>query len=220
MATVPLVSENPIAQEHYATQLGLIEALVGAGSDAGSALATLSREFQAASIALSVDYYAALRNAANVAGAYSQPVMEPWSTEQITAYFDSGPEAQAIDMAQRLTLDAGINQVFTSMSRDPVRPRWARVTRPGACSFCLMLASRGAVYRSEDTADFRAHGKFNGRGGVCKCGVEVSFTQYEPPAHIREAQRLYREATADLPRGADRANAFRRALYAERQTSR
>lgn len=29
---------------------------------------------------------------------------------------------------------------------------WCRVPRPGCCAFCLMLASRGAVYSSRDTA--------------------------------------------------------------------
>ncbi len=35
---------------------------------------------------------------------------------------------------------------------------WARVAEPGACDFCRMLASRGAVYESKDTASKRRDG--------------------------------------------------------------
>ena len=39
--------------------------------------------------------------------------------------------------------------------------RWRRVPEPGACDFCLMLATRGAVYASQETAgrdnDYHAH---------------------------------------------------------------
>lgn len=232
MTTVPRVSENPVVQQHYATQLGLTAALAnafdGLGPDYRRALAALTREFQAAAISLSADYYTELRETAQVPGTYRPPVIDPWSDGQLSAYLDAATKGlldeveqeQALSTSQRLTLDSGHDEIFAAMDADPKRPRWARVARPDACSFCLMLAARGAVYRSKDSAGFQPHTMFEGRGGDCRCGVEVSFTSYEPAAHVRAAQSLYSEATADLPRGADRANAFRRALYAERKTSR
>lgn len=48
---------------------------------------------------------------------------------------------------------------------------WRRVTRPGACGFCLMLADRGAVYR-ESTAAFPAHSN-------CDCAAEPVFGRVE-----------------------------------------
>jgi hypothetical protein len=44
---------------------------------------------------------------------------------------------------------------------------WSRVTRPGACKFCVMVASRGAVYRAE-TATFAAH-------KTCHCAAQPEF---------------------------------------------
>lgn len=51
---------------------------------------------------------------------------------------------------------------------DPSSPftRWRRVPSPGACDFCLILATRGAVYRNAETAK---------RGHVnCRCVVEAA----------------------------------------------
>lgn len=235
MAAAPRVSENPVVQQHYAAQAGLLAAFEDAADwldtpELRRLVAALIREFQSAAISLNVDYYTDLRDLAEVPGSFRPPVIDPWDEAQLSAYLDtavsdimaeSEQRAQEVATGQQLTLDAGIEQMFASMSADPRKPRWARVVKPGACSFCLMLATRGATYRSHDSADFRAHTKFNGRGGVCQCTVEPSFADtYEPPAHVRAAQSLYSEATAGLPRGADRANAFRRALYAQTKTTR
>lgn len=41
----------------------------------------------------------------------------------------------------------------TMLERDPTEPRWARIPRgTKTCAFCMMLASRGYVYRSEESA--------------------------------------------------------------------
>lgn len=55
---------------------------------------------------------------------------------------------------------------------DPASDGWIRVAEPGACPFCLMLASRGSygiLYRSEQTANFRAHARTKRGGGECRC---------------------------------------------------
>lgn len=192
-------------------------------------IASLVREFQGASISLAYDFYTEMRDAAGLTDLPRLPVIDPWAAESLTAYMDTAMKSiesetekqlQAMATAERLTLDSGIDEVFAAMEADPEPVRWARVVQSGACSFCLLQAARGAVYRSETTATFRAHTRFEGRGGDCRCGVEPVFGQYEPTAHVRAAQSLYSEATADLPRGSDKANAFRRAVYAEQQTSR
>lgn len=54
---------------------------------------------------------------------------------------------------------------------------WSRVARPGACKFCLMLAGKGSVYRSESTAIFAAHKN-------CHCAARPEFVggQFGPEA--------------------------------------
>lgn len=62
----------------------------------------------------------------------------------------------------RMVKQPGRDTIRESSHRAGVR--WARVpTGAKTCGFCLMLASRGAVYRSEDTAD---GGRYH---GDCDC---------------------------------------------------
>lgn len=232
---VPQASDNPVVQEHYAAQVALSTAVLQAVARLGSPRPTdqaalLAQEFSQAAISAAFEYYADVREFAQIGGTYRPPVVAPWDVDSLTAYMDSalstfeqqyqeaqtGIDAQVDALAAQMVLDAGSREIFAAVENDPKPTRVARVTRPGACSFCLMLAVRGAVYRSENSASFRAHTY----PGLCRCDIEPVWGEYEPPAHIRAAQALYSEATADLPRGADRANAFRRAVYAERNTAR
>jgi hypothetical protein len=66
-----------------------------------------------------------------------------------------------------------------------------------------MLATRGAVYK-QHSATFLTHTN-------CRCQAEPVFGEYEPPARIRQAQALYKQATFGL-RGAAALKAFRQAV--------
>ena len=58
--------------------------------------------------------------------------------------------------------------------------RYRRVAAPGACDFCLMLASRGAVYRTASTASRDSSGeRFHEN---CRCAVAVEVD----PARVSE----------------------------------
>lgn len=83
------------------------------------------------------------------------------------------PVDDALAVAAQESARAGARHVLNG-GRDTVtaaakqqRGRWYRVTGPGACEFCLMLESRGAVY-APDTVDFRAH-------DGCGCSVGVLY---------------------------------------------
>jgi hypothetical protein len=225
----PAVSNNPVTREHYAVQVGLSQSLATAASrirlEPGSpeylqALAALVSRYSMAAISLGHDYYLNARGHAGVTAPYRPPITEPWADVAITAYMRAVMEdsanlaADLTRTAQTLAVNAGTAQIFSSIEADPVRARWARVTRGAACSFCLMLATRGAVYRTEDTAHFRPH-------LTCHCDVEMAWSAqtYEPTAQIRSAQSLYANSVEDGMTTSERQNAFRRALYAERNTS-
>lgn len=74
--------------------------------------------------------------------------------------------------------------------RDPRHPRWALVPEPGACAWCLMLASRGFVYVSEGTLAPARHPH-------CRCTPTVSFSKspkrsgFDPEA-IYDKYKKYR----------------------------
>lgn len=118
--------------------------------------------------------------------------------------------------AEQLVLQHGRQQVMSAAQQDREAKGWARVPEPGACSFCLMLATRGAVYKSQ-AAMKRTSARFEGGGydfkvhDHCRCHVEPVFTHYEPPASVREAQRLWEQATAGRS-GHDARVAFRQAV--------
>ena len=237
------VSNSPEARRHYAAQAALVAALSGALSRVrlsplsgryGQVLAALVQDFSYGSISVAADYFTEARDVAGVAKPFSPTLTEPWSLGSVEAYIhtsldeyakeldgaltEAAAKVQAEGVAKTLTLDAGRHQLLTSAAADPVRPRWARVARPDACSFCLMLATRGAVYRTESTAEFRAHMPFNGRGGVCHCSIEMVFDarDYEPPDYIAEKKSLWAETSIPGdPKESRRA--FRRAVDAERR---
>jgi hypothetical protein len=117
----------------------------------------------------------------------------------------------------RLITNTARETTIANVKRDRAAVAWARVTRPDACYFCRMLATRGAVYENQFTAGRAANKRFVGEGEFkfhndCHCTIEPLFSKhYEPPAHTRADQALWNEVTAGLS-GQDAINAFRRAV--------
>jgi hypothetical protein len=147
-------------------------------------------------------YYRLERRLAGIPGRVHLPMPELPSEAEITARVtrvvkplygphDPTAEAHAQDAlaseVEQLVLNQARHAVIGSAAVDAEAKGWARVTKPGACYFCAMLASRGAVYHSRETADFRAHVALpNGTGGTCRCQAEPVFNHYEPTAQIRQ----------------------------------
>lgn len=72
----------------------------------------------------------------------------------------------------RLVREGGRKTVTENSARDPAKPRYQRFlsSRSKHCDFCSMLAGRGAVYHTKDTAGVGKH--FHDR---CHCYVELKF---------------------------------------------
>lgn len=237
------VSSNPEVAQHHATQVGLAAALASALRRLGipgdwrnrkefaayaNAAATVTQQFSTASISLSADYYDAMRDQAGVTGSFRTPIRSPWDVANIEAYIDAASEKLLADLetppqdildqieaaAQKIVLDAGRFEVLDAVGADREATAWARVARPGACSFCRLLATRGPVYLTEQTASFKAHSRFDGRGGDCQCIAEPLFGHYEPTAQARADLALYADVTTGL-RGREARNAFRQAIDAQ-----
>jgi hypothetical protein len=71
---------------------------------------------------------------------------EPLTEAGSSAIADA--KARLAASAERLVIDTGRNTIIDNVSATG-RRRLGADPEPGACSFCLMLATRGAVYRSE-----------------------------------------------------------------------
>lgn len=72
----------------------------------------------------------------------------------------------------RLVLEAGRDTIRGSLAGEAdanpdTTVGWRRITAPGACDWCLMLADRGAVYSAQG-AGFSAHDH-------CACSVEPAY---------------------------------------------
>lgn len=84
---------------------------------------------------------------------------------------------------------------------DPTHPTWARVPEgPNTCAFCLMLASRGFVYHTEESAG----GLGNTYHDHCQCTVTPSWNgDYELDGYpLKKYQQIYSDAKDAAGKGA------------------
>ncbi len=141
-------------------------------------------------------WYRQQRMAAGVAGALTlAPAAVPdmqrvgkgvdWATRQLWSRDPDVTVArkQVAATVERYVLDTGRSTIIDAVHRDPQAKACARVPETNPCSFCALLATRGAVYK-QHTVGFKAHDN-------CRCHPEPVFSVYEPSAQIREWQALY-----------------------------
>lgn len=134
--------------------------------------------YRRVSATLASSYYTAARMDAGVSGAAGvqlaaavdakQLATSMYVTGQVSARnaLDAGRTAAAARqtaLAQvsgavtRHVLDGGRQTLLDTVQADKHALGWARVTDGDPCYFCLTLASRGAVYKTEQSASFEAH---------------------------------------------------------------
>lgn len=133
-------------------------------SDLADVLLELYADFSLMSATLAADFYDELRGLAGITDPYVASLAPEVTAEQIeasaswaaTAAFDDPDKAlrDAAGALDRIVLERERETTMLNIDSDPSEPRWARVARPDACAFCALLASRGAVYRSESSALF------------------------------------------------------------------
>lgn len=195
-----------------------------------AAVRAIVQRYGQASAAGALAYYQQERAAAKVPGrAVSQLAPSPadsviesavsWATTDlygpVTTETTNAAMTQLDGAVQNMVLDQGRDTIIGAVQQDKQAKGWARVTSPGACSFCVMLALRsgaGFLYTSKQSGNFRAHTpNANGSGGLCRCHAEPVFTAYEPSAHMRDMQKLWVDSTKSRS-GNDARNAFRQAM--------
>lgn len=103
-------------------------------------------------------------------------------------------------MVRRQTLMGGRMAIDSTSGADQSAIGWRRVTGSNPCTFCAMLASRGPVYSSEDTALQRAGVKLHYHGH-CKCSAEIVYGKWIPS----DAEQLYIEEYERAAKQADAA---------------
>ena len=131
----------------------------------------------AASVA--AEWFDELRAEAGVRGTFrasqspSMPVDMAQSTVRWSAshLFTDNPTGMLAPLAGevlKMVLQPSRDTIVDQVAADPYGVGWHRNARPTACDFCIMLAGRGAIYRSERSASFASHGH-------CYCSASPSW---------------------------------------------
>lgn len=151
-------------------------------------LPELVTEYGDVSALLAADFYDMLRDvppsAASFQAAYAAPVAPAkaqgaarWA---VGALFDSDEQlfmAQILGSTQRLVTQRGRDTIFENAGRDSVRTAVARIpSGADTCTFCIMLASRGAVY-----TDLVSAGEMNEFHDNCDCVPTVIRSKRDFP---------------------------------------
>jgi hypothetical protein len=193
---------------------------------------------------LAADFYDGEREAAGVPGAFTVPLADAppdeqtsnslrWATkdlwprneadatvvqqEPLDARLDAAM-VKADAVTQKLVADRGRATLRQAVDGDPQAVAYARAAALGACFFCKLMASRGAVYRNAQTAGRDANDLFSGDASVvkfhndCHCAIVPVFRgqRFELSPHAQEWDRLYREYAQGHP--GDQLRLFRRVI--------
>ena len=154
--------------------------------------------------AAAADFYDDLREKSPAARrAYSAVMGDAVPLEQVRAstrwaagpLFEARPDfaeatlARVINVADRFVKDQPRRTISSNVLRDPAEARYARVpSGSSTCAFCLVLASRGAVYASEASASDKYHGH-------CDCVPTPVWDLSELPEYdLGRLQEMYRNA--------------------------
>lgn len=189
------------------------------------ALYAVVHRYGLVSASLAANYYRTARSDAGIRGRITINPADPapplqvknsvsWATNALRV---SDPDLAAFEtqiqgLSSKMVMDTGRSTVIDAVHRDRKAKGWARIPEPthsksGTCAFCALLATRGLVYKSKTSGDFRAH-------DGCECHAEPVFNAYEPSAQVREWQALYASSTRSVT-GKAKRTAFRQALAAQ-----
>lgn len=208
------------------------------------AVAALVTRYAEVSATLAADFYDGERDAAEVPGVFTVPLADPppaekadaslrWATKDVwdrDANAATAAQLEPLDVrlqaamvkadavSQKLVADVGRETVRQAVRQDREAVAFARVAALGACSFCKLMASRGSVYATADTAGREANERFSGDASVvkfhnnCHCGILPVFRgqRFELSPHAARWDEIYREYAQGHP--GDQLRLFRRAL--------
>lgn len=189
-----------------------------------SMLATTAQQQYGTSATLAITYYGQARGEADAGGSFIPITPTALAEELLKVVLDatgiaafkraislgkSPEEALQIEgvtlsgAVSRLVLSGGRDVILGNVRKDRQAVGWARITDAHPCAFCAMLASRGPVYRSKQTAKFEAHDH-------CACMPVPAWSRDE--AWLQHSRDLYEQwqAATQGHSGADARRAWRR----------
>ena len=167
----------------------------------------VQRFYGPAAVETSVDWYASLRPAGEPPMPRPGLVAHPAPIPGAPRIAASGGSAVLEDALRRWLRAQSRGAVSQCLDRDPSDVRYARVPRgPRTCAFCIMLAGRGWVYRSGESALERArHERYH---ACCDCTIAPAWGPRAPRIAGYDPDRLHAVYTAarDEAAGADESS--------------
>ena len=153
----------------------------------------LVAEYGTVAVTAAREYYQSARDLAveqgYADGAYeavtAQTVRREWADEDVQKAVQRGEDTLP-GMAVRRIMQRGDHTIAVNMERDPSSPRWAIIPHPGACGWCVMVASNGWAYSSERSANAQRHDN-------CRCSVAVDWDTSNPYLAGYDPDALYRQ---------------------------
>ncbi|MCS4278026.1 hypothetical protein M2390_003246 [Mycetocola sp. BIGb0189] len=146
---------------------------------------------------LSAVWYEDLRREAVGPGFYAKPVdalpaglVSGIARHVVSPLFGQGTATVASLLAgsvQKAVAGAGRSTIDSNVRRDRAKVTYARTPRAGCCAWCAMLASRGAVYGSSESAGGEAL-KYH---GLCRCTATPIFDGQTVPYDLAKYEEMY-----------------------------
>ena len=101
--------------------------------------------------------------------------------------------------AERVVMDGARGELFSLVQRDKRVLGWARYSTTGTpCGWCAMLISRGAVYKTEASAQFSEGDLYHDN---CHCAAIPLWTREQYAGSMFELNRYYQELWPQVTRG-------------------
>jgi hypothetical protein len=182
--------------------------------------------YAAATSAVSATFYEEVRDYANVSGSFAAETLDSVDTGRWNALVGYGTQPRLLEQgAMSLMfslLSGGLTSILSEMAGDTVYGNaqnervtvgFQRVPKPGCCSFCGMLASRGSVYSSEAAASGvvgrgvpveKTRGKSGGQGkGIRPRGSRAVGEKFHDHCKCRAVQ-VYEDTYVEMQADADK----------------
>lgn len=168
-------------------------------------LPELVRMFGDIAATVAADWYASLRDDAGASGAFIAVLGDVVTPEQAqaTARWAAGAKTDAEALSrlagsvQRYVQQGGRNTLARNVQLDPAKPRWARAPQADSCSWCRILASRGAVYFTEKSAG----GDDNDWHDDCNCQPVPVWADQREPYDVDGLLQQYKDAFGEADSG-------------------
>lgn len=174
---------------------------------------TLVARYGEAAATVAADWYDDLRASARVGGSYRARIVDADEVAPVRAtryaaghLFTSAPVGTLDYLTtaiSALVLQPSRDTLVRAAGGDPGRPRWARVPSGAeTCAFCLVMASRGFVYRTAESAGDR-----NRWHGKCDCQIVPDWSDdprlegYDPDALYAKYEEAAAEAGTNRLKG-------------------